>query len=183
MKKWAIIQPSVGAPLEIWRYIDMEKEARTYWYISQAIDKYGLNNVIPLTMNAYGGYSSIDKSSNTIVRIIESDTKPVLSLSEMYPVNAEQLQDAWMSPDGTTYSCNSYGHCELAERIVKEFNIGKVEHNKSFFNAPDDKLLFLGWIKIVGGKWLGYYNRITDRQISILEAKNIQCRTGSVNKQ
>lgn len=44
-KKYCIYKKSWG-DVEAWEYIDDLDEARSYWYVSQAIDKYGIEDTI-----------------------------------------------------------------------------------------------------------------------------------------
>lgn len=55
MDKWVIKKGMSGKP-EVWKYIDDISEARRYWYVSKAIDKYGSGKVLPLAMNDVDGY-------------------------------------------------------------------------------------------------------------------------------
>lgn len=82
MRKWVIKQPTKNAPLEVWEYIDTVKEAMQYWYVAKAIRERGAENVLPIAMNANGGYHSLPADSKEIVRIVESEKKPNLSMYE-----------------------------------------------------------------------------------------------------
>lgn len=171
MRKWAI-KKGYRNTLSVWRYIDDEKEARTYWYINQAIDEDGVNKVLPLAMNDVGGYHWLqpDIDAGNVVRIIESDTKPVLSLNEVYEVNSPNFKYGWLSPECVSYSCDVMGHIDLSEKICNEI------YNKPYFPRSDDWLLDQGWIKIYHDGWFGHWEFINDEQIEWLEAHNIKCQ-------
>lgn len=108
MKKWVIKRswPNENK-LEVWEFIDTEEEARKYWYISQAMNKYGVEEMLPIAMNDLGGYHSLHNIMDRIVKIVESDEKPKLSVDEAYGVNEEMFRCGWIAPNGTTYSCCS----------------------------------------------------------------------------
>jgi len=169
MTKWVIKKNDFGK-LEVWEYIDNEEEARKYCYISQAIDKYGLENVVPLAMNPYGGYHSLkyDIEHGNIVNIIESEEEPKLELWQEYEVNNENFHYGWVSPDCITYGCNYMGHTSLAIRICETF------YNK-IGNLADDWLLEHGWVKVDNQGWLGYLWKMNDKQVKWLEQNSIKC--------
>lgn len=168
MKKWVIKQPREGAPIEVWEYIDTVDEAMEYWYVAQAIEKHGADKVVPLAMNSLGGYHHLPAESPEIVEIIQSEEPPNLSVYRMYPVNPRKICNGWMSPEGTTFSCSSYGHIECAIDLCKEFNVPEAGTIHG-----DEALLEHGWIKITGGRWYGRWNKINDHQIEVVEALNL----------
>lgn len=109
------------------------------------------------------------RDSEEIVEIVLSETKPELNIYEQYPVNCKDIFSGWMSPDGTTFSCGEYGHIDCAERLCKELHI-PIER----ITVSDDKLIENGWIKIVRRQWWGRWDKITDKQIDVLESLNIK---------
>ena len=141
--------------IEAWEYIDDLDEAMSFWYVRHAIDKYGVEDVMPICMNKCGGYHSF--YAPECIAIIESDTWP--SLSSHYDlfkgiVNNEKFNYGWIDPLGNTYSCQYMQHASLAAELVT-INY-KVEYSKSKLiedkiNAPDDFLLHKGWIKVFTG--------------------------------
>lgn len=171
MKKWVIKRswPNEDV-LEVWRYIDTEEEARKYWYISQALDKYGVENELPIAMNDMGGYHSLRNIMDRIVKIVVSDEKPKLGLNEGYPVNEEKFRCGWISPDGTTYSCDAYGHYALADIIcIRDFN-GDTIYTMCgrTYNDPDGKLIYKGWVKVTYTDYYADYYKMTDAQAEVL---------------
>lgn len=141
--------------IEAWEYIDDLKEAVSYWYVRDAMDKYGVNDVMPICMNKMGGYHTFYKPE--CIAIIESDTWP--SLSSHYDlfkgiINNEKFNYGWIDTLGNTYMCQYMGHASLASELVT-MNY-KVEYTKSALveqgiDAPDDFLLKKGWIKVFSG--------------------------------
>lgn len=171
MRKWVIKQPYENAPLQVWEYIDSYAEASKYWYVAQAMRDYGVDDVLPIAMNKMGGYHSIKPDSKTVVAIIESETEPKLDLVQAYPIAKEKVANGWMSPECVIYTCESYGHASCAERICEEFydNSFYKDYDGNWVNAPDDKLLNKGWIKIISWRWLGLLWTINDAQVKRCE--------------
>lgn len=141
--------------IEAWEYIDDLKEAVRYWYVKDAIEKYGVNNVMPICMNKVGGYHTFYKPE--CIAIIESDTWPTLSSHyNLFKgiINSKNFNYGWIDPLGNTYYCDYMQHASLATELVT-MNY-KVEYTdaqvKSKINAPDDFLLNKGWIKVLHGK-------------------------------
>lgn len=169
MKKWVIKQPYKGEKLEIWEYIDTVEAAVKIPYVAMAINKYGADRVVPLAMNDRGGYHYLPADSAEIVKIIECDEKPKLSVYEQYPVNSAHLRDGWMSPDGTTFSCGAYGHIDSASSLCDELRVpmgGSLNGDEALINA--------GWIKIMNGEWFGSWRKVRDDQIRALESLGIR---------
>ena len=141
--------------IECWQYIDDLEEALQYWYIKLAIDKYGVEDTMPICMNKCGGYHSFIESE--CIAIIESDTWP--SLSTHYDlfkdiVNNSNFNYGWIDTLGNTYMCQYMCHASLATELVtinypKEYTRWRMENDK--VNAPDDFLLEKGWIKVLTG--------------------------------
>ena len=140
--------------IEAWEYIDDVEEAQSYWYIKHAIDKYGVENTLPVCINKNGGYHTVMKDQ--VLAIIESDTWP--SLSSHYDlfkgiINNKNFNYGWIDHLGNTYSCRYMQHASLAHELVA-MNY-KIEYTNSLvkdnINAPDDFLLNKGWIKVLSG--------------------------------
>lgn len=165
--------------IECWEYIDNLTEAIQYWYIRDAIDKYGIEDIMPICMNKVGGYHSFYKPE--CIAIIESDTWP--SLSTHYDlfkgiVNNSNFNYGWIDTLGNTYMCQYMGHVSLAAELV---NINysnewiKYRASENSYNNPDDFLLHKGWIKVLrGDPSYVYYNRYaTDEAVKkLLEVKD-----------
>ena len=169
MKKWILIQPCKGAPIQVWEFIDDIREAMKYWYVRQAIEKYGADKVMPIAMNDVGGYHPHKPDEKDVVAVIESVEKPNISVFRQYPINDERFVTGWLSPDCTTFSCGYMGHIGLAMKIVEEL-----------FNEPqnvtaDDFLLEHGWVKVMNEKWLGCLDQMNDSQVEFLERKGWRC--------
>lgn len=140
--------------IECWEYIDDLDEAMKFWYVRYAIDKYGVEDTMPICMNKCGGYHTFYKPE--CIAIIESDTWP--SLSSHYDlfkgiVNNDKFNYGWIDPLGNTYMCQYMGHASLASELVT-INY-KIEYTKKAaedsINAPDEFLLNKGWIKVFTG--------------------------------
>ena len=174
MKKWVIKRswPNENL-LEVWRFIDTEEEARKYWYVSDYLDKYGVENEMPLAMNDCGGFHSLHNIMDRIVRIVESDEKPKLSLHEECPVNAKRFNCGWIAPDGTTYSCHTYGHYDLANTLCyRDYGHTTYCVDGCMFSDPDGKLIFHGWVKVTYNDYYADYEKMTDAQAEVLLKNN-----------
>lgn len=55
MTKWVIKKNSFNKN-EVWRYIDTVEEAKRYFYIAEAIKKFGADDILPVAVNRLGGY-------------------------------------------------------------------------------------------------------------------------------
>jgi hypothetical protein len=153
-KKYCIYKKPWG-DIEAWEYIDDIKEAVKYWYVCDAIDKYGVNDVMPICMNKCGGYHSFYEPE--CIAIIESDTWP--SLSSHYDIfkikiNNPKFNYGWIDNLGNTYICSYMEHAAIASDLVKlhypaEYSKSSLVENK--INAPDEFLLEKGWIKVFSG--------------------------------
>jgi hypothetical protein len=159
--------------IEAWEYIDDLEEAKSYWFVSMAIDKFGADDIMPICMNKNGGYHTFYKPE--CIAIIESDTWP--SLSSHYDlfkgiINNKNFNYGWIDHLGNTYSCQYMGHASLAHELVTmnykvEYTNKIVEDN---INAPDDFLLKKGWIKVLNGHPANVYfdEYVTDAAIKKL---------------
>jgi hypothetical protein len=153
-KKYCIYKKPWG-DIECWEYIDDLDEAMEYWYVRLAIDKYGVEDTMPICMNKCGGYHSFYESE--CIAIIESDTWPSLSSHpDIFKgiINNRNFNYGWIDTLGNTYSCQYMGHASLAQDLVV-MNY-KIEYSKSTLvkekiNAPDEFLLQKGWIKVFSG--------------------------------
>lgn len=152
MKKWAFIKKSNGS-IECWRYIDNLSELKPFWYILEAINKYGYDDVMPVVVNSLGGYHSVNPED--IVNIIESEIEPGYALKDKYMKikNNPDFDCGWIDLHGNTYSCNVYGHLSLAQDLCQTIfpkSYGEYVAS-SCISAPDDFLLDAGFIKIYDG--------------------------------
>ena len=140
--------------VEAWEYIDNLEEAMEYWYVRMAIEKYGVEDIMPICMNKCGGYHTFYKPD--CIAIIESDVWP--SLSSHYKlfkglINSNNFDYGWIDHLGNTYSCPYMGHASLASELVvmnyaEEYTKYRL---KETIDAPDDFLLNKGWIKVLKG--------------------------------
>lgn len=169
MTKWVIKKGDTGN-LEVWQYIDTIEEASKYWYVTDAIEKYGVDDVLPIAMNSRGGYHSLkwDIENNNIVQIVESETKPILDLASAWTINAKNFKCGWVSPDCTTYSCSYMEHISLAHHICQ------VIYQKHDWSLSDDFLFNQGWIKVYNDGWTGDFEKINDNQIRLMENMGIK---------
>jgi hypothetical protein len=153
MSKYCIYKKPWG-DIEAWEYIDDVEEAQSYWYVRHAIDKYGVEGTLPICMNKNGGYHTVNKEE--VIAIIESDTWPsIASHRELFKdiVNNDKFNYGWIDTLGNTYSCRYMQHASLASDLVamqypNEYTKKVVEDH---INAPDDFLLYKGWIKVLSG--------------------------------
>jgi hypothetical protein len=165
--------------IECWEYIDDLDEAMSFWYVRDAIDKYGVEDTMPICMNKCGGYHSFYEPE--CIAIIESDTWP--SLSSHYDlfkgiVNSEHFSYGWIDPLGNTYMCQYMEHASLASELCT-MNYA-VEYTKSALfqegiNAPDEFLLHQGWIKVLSGNPSHiFYDQYTTKEAlaKLLEVEN-----------
>jgi hypothetical protein len=150
-----------------------------YWYVRYAIDKYGVEDTMPICMNKCGGYHSF--YAPECIAIIESDTWP--SLSSHYDlfksiVNNINFNYGWIDPLGNTYMCQYMGHASLATELVtinypNEWT--KYRTSENSYNNPDDFLLNKGWIKVLTGdpSYIYYDRYVTNVAVQkLLEVKN-----------
>lgn len=165
MKKWMLIKPHENASIQIWEFIDDIEEAMEYWYVRDAIEKFGVDSMMPIVMNDMGGYHTHRPDEKDVVAIIESYKKPNISVFKQYPINNAMFHTGWVSPDCTTFSCGYMEHIGLAMKIVEEL-FAIPEHV-----VADDFLLDLGWIKVMHGKYLFHYGKINNKQAVFLQEK------------
>lgn len=171
MKKWVIKRSWPNTErLEVWEYIDTEEEARKYWYVDQYLDKYGVENELPIAMNDLGGFHSLHNIMDRIVKIVVSDEKPKLGLNEGYPVNEKGFCCGWIAPDGTTYSCDTFDHYNLAQTLCLRDYRGDTRYTirGKFYDDPDGKLINDGWVKVTYADYYADYWKMTDAQAKIL---------------
>lgn len=168
MKKW-VIKRSPSGNLSVWEYIESEAEASQYWWVDQAIRKWGASKILPIAMNECGGYHHCKPDDEDVVQIIESETEPILSVYKQYKVNDPKIAHGWMAPDGTTFSCEWMGHMGLARKLC-----GQLHVTQKPSNHEDDDLLAAGWIKISEGKWYGDWDKINDTQVRKLESLDMK---------
>jgi len=169
MTKWVIKRsPYDNNIFEVWEYITDVEEAKKYWYISQAIRKYGEDKVVPLAMNNFGGYHWLPYDDPSIVCVVESEEEPTLKLFQQYAINQSDFHYGWLSPDCTSYTCHYMGHCQLASDICRELYNNKVDA------LADEFLLNNGWIKVATDGWYGRWDKINDKQVMFLDNKGIK---------
>lgn len=168
MKKWMLIQRYPTSPVEIWEYIDDLREAMKYWYVARAIQKYGVEKVMPIVMNDMGGYHTHRPDCSDVLAIIESEEKPNVSVFRKYPVNNEHFDTGWLSPECTSFSCHYMGHIRLAMDICRDI------YGMPETNIADDVLLGKGWIKVQNGRWLAMWDKINDEQALYIEKKGFK---------
>ena len=152
MPKYCVYDKGPHMPLEVWEYIDDLKEALQYWYVQLAIDKYGVEDVMPICMNKVGGYHTCWKPD--VKCIIEADEWPsIASHKELFShnINNPEFSCGWIDTLGNTYMCNYMQHASLAHDLVvmcykQEYTTYKEAHNN--INVPDDFLIDKGWIKV-----------------------------------
>jgi hypothetical protein len=165
--------------VEAWEYIDDLDEAMSFWYVRDAIDKYGIEETMPICMNKCGGYHTFNKKE--CIGIIESDTWP--SLSSHYDlfkikINHPKFDYGWIDTLGNTYLCSYMEHASLASELVtmnypKEYTEYRLKEDG--INAPDEFLLNKGWIKVLRGNpaHIFYDSYVTDVALSkLLEVEN-----------
>jgi hypothetical protein len=153
MKKYCIYEKPNG-DVEVWEYIDDLKEAVKYWYVRDAIDKYGVNDVMPICMNKCGGYHTCYKPY--VKCIIESDVWPSIATHKRLfgrTINDPDFFCGWIDTNGNTYNCQYMQHASLADDLVllmykQEYTKWKMKDKNYLLNAPDDFLLEKGWIKV-----------------------------------
>lgn len=79
------------------------------------------------------------------------------------------MQTGWLDPAGRFYPCETFEHVAVAQDIVHESEIPN-----RFLSAPDDVLMYTGWVKItrslLGTKTqeIFWERRLTDSQIKFL---------------
>jgi hypothetical protein len=177
--KYCIYKKPYG-DIEVWEYIDDLEEACQYWYIRDVIEKYGVDEVMPIVMNKVGGYHTFYKPD--CIAIIESDTWPsIASHYDLFKsiINSKNFNYGWIDPLGNTYKCQMYGHTSLAKDLVtlnyaEEYSKSKLV--KEHIDAPDDFLLSKGWIKVLNGKPSCVYNDDTVTKKALKKLLEIESR-------
>lgn len=174
-RKFAIYDKGPNYSIEAWEYIDDLDTACKYWYVRDAIDRYGVEDVMPICMNKCGGYHTCYQPD--VVAIIESDTWPSIATHpELFrsDINNSNFNYGWIDPDGNTYRCEYMQHAALAESLVQMFHPNrytkwKLDNND--LNAPDDFLLNIGWIKVFTGSpgHCVFYEKTTDKALAKLD--------------
>lgn len=158
LKKYMIIQSPYDGSKAVWEYIDDVKEARKYWYVSQAIDKYGVDDVMPIVMNPYGGYHTHKPDAPDVAGFIEAVDFPSLKVWEAYPMNSTSFKTGWIRPNGDTFSCQVFEHLDLSISLCEQYYD---EYPKAL---ADDFLMKHGWFKCSNKKYSGYRAYMTDIQ-------------------
>lgn len=157
MKKFMLIRSYSGAT-ECWEYIDDLEEAMSYWYVRQAIEKYGVESMMPIVMNKLGGYHTHRPDADDVIKIIEAPDWPDLKVWEMYPMNSDKFRTGWIAPNGDTFMCDVYDHVDCAQALATQLYGG---HTKTIC---DSFLLKCGWFKCSNRKYTGWMRRMSDAQ-------------------
>jgi hypothetical protein len=165
LKKYMIIQCPHNSSRAVWEFIDDADEAMKYWYVKEAILKYGVKNVMPIVMNKLGGYHTHRPDADDVVDIIESYDWPNLKVWEQYPKNKENFKTGWISPTGDTYSCNMFDHVNCAVKLAEQLYGA---HAKT---VADDLLLKLGWFKATNKKYIGCESKMSCEQAKLFLEK------------
>lgn len=109
-----------------------------------------------------------DLKESHIITTIRSEEKPKFEIEKTYAINESNFNFGWISPNCTTFSCGEYGHIGLACRLCEEYDIKGIKTI-----TPDDNLLENGWIKVTPKGWMGWWDKINDKQIEFLNNRNI----------
>ena len=153
MNKYCIYKKSDG-DIEVWKYIEDIEEVESIWYIRDAIEKYGEENILPICMNKAGCYHQCYKPE--CIAIIESNVWPSMSTHpELFTtmINKNGFNCGWIDPLGNTYHCHYMEHASLAAELVLMFYAEEYTNSslvKQHINSPDDFLLTKGWIRVNG---------------------------------
>ena len=153
MSKYCIYK-NPDESIEAWKYIDDIDEAMEYWYVAESIQKYGVDDTMPICMNKYGGYHPIDRSR--CIAIIESESWPnIANMPDLFRthINNANFTCGWIDSDGNTYSCGHMEHTSLARDFCtylypQEYTKWKVKNAQSHLDVPDDYLISIGWIRV-----------------------------------
>ena len=173
MDKYCIYKNPNGE-LEVWEYIDDIEEANKYWYVKQFLDKYGIEDNLPICMNKLGGFHPCDKSR--MIAIIESDHFPnIVENKDLFShqINNPDFNYGWIDQEGNTYSCRYMQHTSLASDFCRylysesysKWRIGNID-------IPDDFLISMGWIKVDRDGEVFKYEKVSVKALDKLE----QCR-------
>lgn len=176
MKKYCIYEKP-NDDVEVWEYIDDLEEAMSYWYIADAIRKYGVNEVMPVVMNKCGGYHTCYKPY--VKCIIEADEFPTIAThKELFSksVNSPNFICGWIDTNGNTYNCQYMQHSSLASDLVllmykQEYTKWKIREENHLLDAPDDFLLEKGWIKVFNSPpyHCVFYEKASDKGLKKLD--------------
>lgn len=172
LKKYMIIESPYNGSKAVWEYIDDLDEAMSYWYVRQAIEKYGVESMMPIVMNKLGGYHTHKPDAPDVVDIIESYDWPDLNAWELYPRNRKDFKTGWISPTGDTYSCDVFDHVDCAMKLARQL------YGEHTATLADDFLLRIGWFKCSNRKYTGWV-----RKMSEVQAKYFydNCFTGEID--
>lgn len=157
MKKFMLIRGRSGAT-ECWEYIDDLDEAMSYWYVRDAIRKYGVEFTMPIVMNKLGGYHTHKPDADDVIDIIEAPDWPTLKVWEAYPANKDDFKTGWISPEGTTYKCGIFDHLDCAEALATQL------YGQDTKTICDEFLLNIGWFKCSNRKYTGYVRKMSREQ-------------------
>lgn len=62
-------------------------------------------------------------------------------------MNNKELKIGWLSPDGSFFECDAYGHTEEAREIVDKFGYSNINLEGRYMQE-DDNLMSHGWCYI-----------------------------------
>ena len=157
MKKYMLIECPYSHSISVWEYIDDVREACKYWYVKQAIQKYGVEGAMPIVMNRMGGYHTHKPDAPDVVRIVESETWPTFKVWDIFPVNSQHFRTGWISPDGTTYLCGYENHLDCADMLMRAY----YEESSKKRVRSDEFLLEHGWCKCTDKRYFVYPKQLT----------------------
>lgn len=87
------------------------------------------------------------------------------SIYDLYVVNEDELYNAWVAPDCTTFSCG-YDHGGAAEKICRTYGYAVNE-------SAGIVLMKNGWIKISSGECFAFNNNFSEEQKKFLQSKGL----------
>lgn len=158
LKKYMIIQSPYNGSKAVWEYIDDVEEARKYWYVADAIDKYGVESTMSIVMNPLGGYHTHKPDAPDVAGFIEAVDFPSLKVWEQYPMNWSQFKTGWVRPNGDTFACDPFEHLDLSIALCEQY-YGEFPRALS-----DDFLMDRGWFKCTNKKYTGRRSYMSDEQ-------------------
>ena len=158
LKKYMIIQSPYNGSKAVWEYIDDVKEARKYWYVAQAIDKYGVESTMPIVMNPLGGYHTHKPDAPDVAGFIEAVDWPSLKVWEYYPKDRPDFKTGWISPAGVTFTCDVFDHMDCAIALCEQY------YGENLKALADEYLLKHGWFRCSNKKYTGSTRLMTDIQ-------------------
>lgn len=98
----------------------------------------------PIRVDERGGFCIFNPLDRSVIRYVESDIWPVLSLEELFPLNNKYFDCGWISPEKNTYFCDEEEYEKCAKIICNEL-LNKTETATSF----EEELINTGWVKVL----------------------------------